>query len=163
MTINEKKTSLCLVLCLILWQNSTNTWFGHFSVENLNTRIIFLLLCMNWVQRWLSKMMECQVNDQVLNDWGPSVTKLKFWNHAQLPSLLFRSAGSSKICLGQKETTENKILNCTILSFRIWLVELILPVTWCYPMLATWSNIYYLILVTCYQILFTKYLLPDTW
>ena len=32
-TLNELKTSLSLLLCLILLQDSPNTEFGHFTVE----------------------------------------------------------------------------------------------------------------------------------
>ena len=33
----EKKTSICSILCVILSQNSENTYFGHFLVENWDT------------------------------------------------------------------------------------------------------------------------------
>ena len=33
----EKKKSICSILCVILSQNSENTYFGHFLVENWDT------------------------------------------------------------------------------------------------------------------------------
>ena len=33
----EKKTGICSISCVILWQNSENTYFGHFLVENQDT------------------------------------------------------------------------------------------------------------------------------
>ena len=33
----ETKTSIISILCVILWKNSENTYFGHFLVENQDT------------------------------------------------------------------------------------------------------------------------------
>ena len=33
----DNKTSACSILCVVLWQNSAYTRFGHFLVENWDT------------------------------------------------------------------------------------------------------------------------------
>ena len=44
----EKQTSICSILCIILWQNSADTRFGHFLIENPDTgqKKVFLQLCL---------------------------------------------------------------------------------------------------------------------
>ena len=37
MTMNEQKTSPCLLLCLILWQITSYPWVRHFWAENQDT------------------------------------------------------------------------------------------------------------------------------